>query len=206
MIVGFTGRMGSGKSTAATIAADILSAERVGFSQALKRDALGWVNHYRASVGLPGLTLAHLEVRKPTFRPLLQGLGTAVRDLVQPDYWINVLMDQLTEDTHWVIDDVRFPNEAEAIRDRDGVVILIRATDAVRKQRLGMQFREAEWQALQHHASEEAIDQIRPDAVLLGESSPPKLRRQLLRLLGTQESALVHADSTPTPTPEPARR
>lgn len=75
-------------------------------------------------------------------REFLQRLGTdAVRDGLHTNAWVNALMaDYLEEDkveklgdyvsrvtpaSKWIITDVRFPNEAHAIKDRGGVIVRI---------------------------------------------------------------------------------
>lgn len=83
----------------------------------------------------------------PTYRGILQKIGTeAMRNIIHENVWINALFSDYKEifvdrgigsihDTHsmsknlgfpnWVITDTRFPNEAKAIRDRDGMVIRV---------------------------------------------------------------------------------
>jgi len=75
-------------------------------------------------------------------RELLQRLGTdAIRNGLHTNAWVNALMsDYLEEDkeerlgdyikrvtpaSKWIITDVRFPNEAQAIKDRGGVIVRI---------------------------------------------------------------------------------
>lgn len=75
-----------------------------------------------------------------TVRDFLQILGTdAIRNGLHSNAWVNALMadykvglffPEVTADKHaaypnWIITDVRFPNEAEAIKDRGGVIIRI---------------------------------------------------------------------------------
>ena len=82
---------------------------------------------------------------KLTPRKLLQILGTeAGRQVIHPNIWVNALFADyignnvftVTEDDgmsgtqelvypNWIITDVRFPNEAQAIKDRGGIVIRI---------------------------------------------------------------------------------
>lgn len=86
-----------------------------------------------------------------TVRELLQLVGTnAIRNVIHEDAWVNALMSQYRcscdhqipfEDNiahvefdtcvapNWVITDVRFENEAKAIKDRDGVIIRINRDD-----------------------------------------------------------------------------
>jgi hypothetical protein len=68
-----------------------------------------------------------------TVREFLQKLGTdAIRDGLHKNAWVNALMadykprkmDQY-KPSNWIITDCRFPNEAEAIKERGGVIIRI---------------------------------------------------------------------------------
>lgn len=76
-----------------------------------------------------------------TPRKLLQLLGTeAGRQIIHPNIWVNALFADWksgyveqgagwieTEDDYpnWIVTDVRFPNEAKAIKDRGGILIRI---------------------------------------------------------------------------------
>jgi hypothetical protein len=81
-----------------------------------------------------------------TYRELLQLLGTEImRDRVHPNVWVNALMadytSKIAEDhqfiddgkTHilyltypdWIITDMRFPNELEAVKAKDGITIRV---------------------------------------------------------------------------------
>lgn len=72
-----------------------------------------------------------------TGRELLQKLGTdALRDKLHPNVWVNALFadyasysargsDYEEEESKWIITDCRFPNEAKAVKERDGVVVRI---------------------------------------------------------------------------------
>ena len=73
---------------------------------------------------------------KLTPRKLLQLLGTeAGRQIIHPNIWVNALFadyretvdfdNNLPPNTNWIITDVRFPNEAQAIKDRGGILIRI---------------------------------------------------------------------------------
>jgi len=62
-----------------------------------------------------------------TVREFLQKVGTeAMRDSVHPDIWVNALFAYYTEYfSKWIITDVRFPNEVQAIKKRGGIIIRI---------------------------------------------------------------------------------
>lgn len=57
-----------------------------------------------------------------TYREFLQNLGTGVREVLGENAWVNALLSKLETGGRYVVTDVRFPNEAEAIRSKGGVV------------------------------------------------------------------------------------
>jgi hypothetical protein len=74
------------------------------------------------------------DIYKPmTVRTFLQLLGTdAMRNCLHDNIWVNALFadykpPKMSEyhPSKWVITDVRFPNEAKAIKDKRGVVIRV---------------------------------------------------------------------------------
>lgn len=76
-----------------------------------------------------------------TYRELLQKLGTnLLRNQLHENVWVNSLFSKykgvfrgagmtyndLTQDfPNWIITDVRFPNEAKAVKDRNGILIRV---------------------------------------------------------------------------------
>jgi hypothetical protein len=105
----------------------------------LKEDISHYSTKYLAKIGT-----VLCNVRKITIRELLQKVGTdAMRDIVHKNCWVNALMREYEpldiiplqddyilsqeKEVHpkWLISDVRFPNEAKAIKDKDGIVIRI---------------------------------------------------------------------------------
>jgi len=70
-----------------------------------------------------------------TPRLLFQLLGTDCgRDIIHPNIWVNSLFADYEDNksdwlsglnSKWIITDVRFPNEAQAIKDRSGIVIRV---------------------------------------------------------------------------------
>lgn len=77
-----------------------------------------------------------------TVRDFLQLLGTdAIRNGLHSNAWVNALMAdyketetnerlsqfilKVTPPSNWIVTDCRFPNEAEAIKDRGGIIIRI---------------------------------------------------------------------------------
>lgn len=61
-----------------------------------------------------------------TPRKLLQLVGTeGGRKIIHPNVWINATLSSYDSTKNWIITDVRFANEADAIRNAGGVVIRI---------------------------------------------------------------------------------
>lgn len=73
-------------------------------------DAVGWDNYKSGPHG-------------PEIRRLLQRLGTeAGRQTLWDSIWVDAAFANATEDSRIVVTDCRFPNEAEAIKSRGGVI------------------------------------------------------------------------------------
>lgn len=60
-----------------------------------------------------------------TPREFLQKFGTEVGRQIHPDVWVNSLFEGLGPYDHRIITDVRFPNEADAIKRNGGVNIRV---------------------------------------------------------------------------------
>lgn len=61
-----------------------------------------------------------------TVRELLQYLGTELfRNQLHENVWLNALFADYNEKSKWIITDVRFVNEAEAIKKRGGLLIRV---------------------------------------------------------------------------------
>lgn len=123
MIIGLCGAAGSGKDTVA----GILKRE-AGFSDISFAEPI-----YRAVAAVTGMSVEQLSDRRIKEQPiewlgrsprvLLQTLGTEWgRDTIRDDIWVRIAMQRAAEVTHAAITDVRFANEAQAIRDAGGVV------------------------------------------------------------------------------------
>lgn len=87
-------------------------------------------------------------------RVLMQTLGTEWGRKINPDCWLNVWRSQLPTSGLVVVPDVRFENEAQAIRGLDG--ILVHVTRPVT----------ADMLAVPAHASEAGVKRQKGDTVL----------------------------------------
>lgn len=133
LLVGLVGYAQVGKDTAAAWLHDTLGYEHRAFAGPLRLLAErinpilnGEPMTYRQALRIHGYEAAKLEV--PGFREFLKDLGNGARDVVGEDVWINAAFRKMPR--HTVFSDVRFLNEADAIRrrarTRGGEALLLR--------------------------------------------------------------------------------
>lgn len=149
MIIGITGKIGSGKDTVATIVKGLypeMEWQIKGFADKLRQVA-------SLFTGIPAEDMKRQEVKEQgvrefnmTLRQLLQKLGTgAIRNNLHQNAWVNALMvdyvDILKYVSHlpgqphrhgyeistpnWLVTDTRFLNELNAITDKGGICIRV---------------------------------------------------------------------------------
>jgi hypothetical protein len=130
MIIGLSGYARSGKDTAADRLVDLHMFKRYSFASPMKEamyklnpivssDALGNFR-YKDLVDSYGLDQA--KDSHPEIRRLLQVFGTEVgRDMFGSNFWVDLTLNSIKEDKV-VISDVRFKNEANAIKSIGGQV------------------------------------------------------------------------------------
>lgn len=125
IIIGFAGRAGAGKTTAAQHLVQHHGFERVRFAGPLKAmmRALGCTEE-EVDGARKEQPCDLLGGRTP--RQAMQWLGTEWgRDMIAPDLWTRAWEYAAAGKSRVVVDDVRFPNEVEAIRQLGGVVVQI---------------------------------------------------------------------------------
>jgi hypothetical protein len=121
-----------------------------------------------------------------TYREFLQKLGTeAIRDGLHPDTWVNALFTdykaenswlnvQLSEKPellypNWIITDMRFPNEYDAVQKRNGLCVQV--------------IRGGDMSTNNAHSSEIGLDSYRFDYTINNNGSIEELREQVLEML-----------------------
>lgn len=131
ILIGLTGRAGSGKDTAADALVEQFGFVKMAFAAPLKRTASVLFNLpecYFHDRDLKEKPLEDWDNLSP--RHMLQLLGTeSVRNVFGDNFWIKRWISeygQMTCDTNVVVTDVRYNNEAEAIRSLGGVIIHVR--------------------------------------------------------------------------------
>ena len=130
-IIGISGKLGSGKDTLADFIIKQASFEKKSYAYKLK--TIGafltgteeelWFTQEGKNVFLPDWNL--------TIGEFQQKLGTeAIRTGLHPQAWIIALFADLTPTSQWVITDMRFRNEALAVKEKGGVLIRINGDPA----------------------------------------------------------------------------
>ena len=170
-IIGIAAKARSGKDSVASVLIENCGYMRYGFSDPIKRALADWM----------GLSVIEIEMRKreDAIRKALQFIGTDVgRKMLGKDIWINYLkpraMGALKIGYCVVVPDVRFCNEADAIRDWGGVVWGVRRPN-----------NEDELKGdLALHASESEVELITPDQMFVNDGSVDDLRTAVREAMG----------------------
>lgn len=127
-LIALTGFKGSGKTTIAEcLTYTCTNVVRLSFADAVRAAAGEVFGLTRDEMVDQSLKEQRIERWSATPRELLQRLGMAMRDNFTRDVWVKALAERV-EDHHQqgrqvVIDDCRFPNEAEWVREMGGVVV-----------------------------------------------------------------------------------
>jgi hypothetical protein len=138
-----------------------------------------------------------------TPRKLLQLIGTECgRNIIHPNIWVNALMGEYEpiwkhsrlkitipydkEDIdvdypNWVITDVRFPNEADAIKQRDGIIIRVNKNKEQLLRDKGIHI--PKHLLTPEHESETALDNAEFDYVIDNNGTIEKLIEQVKYIL-----------------------
>lgn len=162
MIIGLSGYARSGKNTVAEILVTQHGFESVSFADPI-RSML-----YALNPVVDGEKLADLidnygwEIAKSKtdVRIFLQALGYSGRVHVNQDIWIMAAFGKMRVDKNYVIADVRFKNEAEAILSHEGLIW--------RVQRPGVE-------PVNTHISEWEMDDFNFDNILLNDGNIEQL-------------------------------
>lgn len=144
MIIGISGKAGSGKDTAARMLEVLYANPDISYEDFANRKYKNFADiqviHFadilketvRALFGIGEWETNTQEGKKVTIswigktvRELLQEVGQGLRDAIDPNLWIKALFANTEDWSNYIIADVRYLNELEAIKERDGVLIRI---------------------------------------------------------------------------------
>jgi hypothetical protein len=160
-LVGLIGKKRSGKDSFAAVLVEESGFRRFAFADPLKDAVLRLpVPVYDTVTDRPRYRCLQDVVREHGWegakeiravRRLLQEYGVAIRE-IQEDFWVRATLDRAVQHSHEsgpsVVTDVRFPNEAEEVRDAGGVIVRVSRPGLV---------------STDTHASETALDDFEPD-------------------------------------------
>jgi hypothetical protein len=166
MIIGLTGYAQSGKDTVANILVENYGYQRVAFADPI-RDLLYEANPmlkegYRVQGLVDVYGWDRVKVDYPEARDLLQRLGVGARKTFGDMFWVQQALRQVHFEGKYVITDVRFPNEAKAIRQYDDSQI--------------WRIRRAGFDAINAHESESAMDGEKVDQIFVNSGTLEDLK------------------------------
>jgi hypothetical protein len=136
-IIGISGKIGSGKDTIAQIISETSKKqwEVKKFAGKLKQIAsmLTGISvdkfedqDFKNTFLGPEWDTYGISRRQMTVRELLQKLGTeAMRNGLHTNTWVNALFCEYVPHNNWIITDVRFPNEYDAVKSKGGIIIRV---------------------------------------------------------------------------------
>ena len=144
MIIGISGKAGSGKDTAAKMLEVLYANPDISYedfaNKRYKNFADIQIVHFADSLKETAQVLFRIgewetntqEGKKTTInwigktvRELLQGIGQGLRDAIDPNLWVKILFANTEDWSNYIIADVRYPNEVYAIKKRNGILIRI---------------------------------------------------------------------------------
>lgn len=189
-LVGMIGKKRSGKDSVASTLVEEYGFIRRAFADPLKEAALGLDplirieqdETYLLDPGLLGIAgvppllrlsaivegvgwEAAKEIRE--VRRTLQNYGLAIRG-IDPDFWVRQPFATMEPGLAYVVTDVRFPNEVDAVRDRGGKIIRVARPGLV---------------STDQHVSETALDDVEPDALIVNDGTLEDLAAKVRDLL-----------------------
>lgn len=173
LIIGLSGKPRSGKDTVARMFQVLLPGiRRIGFSYAIK-DEFDKEN---------GTNTRFNEKEKDKYRLGLQELGNRRRQ-EDPNYWV---LKVINTPPPLLIKDVRFPLEANMVKEKGGFLVRIESDEAILKKRLGVYFAET----IQHENEKKLDHYTNWDFVIKNNGSLQDLEQQVRKIVEVIKSSL----------------
>lgn len=177
MIIGLSGYAQSGKDTLAGMLIGLHKYERIAFADKIRAllyeenpiTACGHTGYLKDLVDNVGWEEAKKETQ---VRRLLQDLGVGARKVFGENFWVEQALKGVQPSDKFVITDVRFPNEADAVKALGGQVWRVK--------RIGVK-------AVNPHVSETAMDDYPVDQIFINNGSV----EDLMMLLKTRMRQFV---------------
>lgn len=196
-LIAITGKRGHGKTTAALVL------ERAGYRHINFADGVKEV--VELVYGIPMEVLQHAVLKETmldgypnaTPREVMQQVGTDMFRAYRDDTWVEMFKRRSGDYSHVVCSDLRFPNEADAVRALGGTIIKVVDPRKVRPAPTAAQALLAKivpaWlarrikldlgDAAAAHASETSIDLIEADIEVDNDTTIEALQKQIADLL-----------------------
>ena len=149
MIIGISGKAGSGKDTAAKMLEVLYANPSISYEDFANRRYKNFADiqivHFADTLKETAQVLFRIgewetntqEGKRTTInwigktvRELLQGIGQGLRDAIDPNLWVKILFANTEGWSNYIIADVRYPNEIKAIKERNGILLRIDRKDA----------------------------------------------------------------------------
>ncbi len=163
MNIGICGKAGTGKTAVADHLLKKYGYKRYAVADEVKRIAV------------------RLFKMKKKDRKLLQDIGFKMRE-IRPSVWIDFLIDQIKGKDKIVVDDIRYPNEYEALKKEGFKMIRVIADRELSIKRLTKRDGTAAVERLDDE-SETAMDEVKIENVLDGNLRLGEMLAQLDKLL-----------------------
>jgi hypothetical protein len=188
MLIGLSGKAGAGKDTFAFYLQQLFGFTRAAFADPLKAAAAEVFGLSRDQLYDPVLKSIPDQYWQRTPRELLQKMGVGMREAIDRDVWVMATLRKLQALplADWVVTDVRFPNEAIAIRHQGGYVVRVERPGAGLEGEAGQ------------HESETALDNWELfDAVVQNDGDVPALESKAAELFLRLTSGEAANDDVP---------
>jgi hypothetical protein len=164
MIIGLTGYAQSGKDTLAGMLIGLHGYDNRAFADPIRKLLYETNPLLKSEYRVKGLVDVHgwdkVKVEYDEARTLLQRLGVAARTVFGENFWVDQALSGLSEGDKIVITDVRFPNEADAIKALGGQIWRVK--------RIGVG-------AVNSHESETAMDGYPVNQIFINNGTPEDL-------------------------------
>lgn len=186
LLIGIAGRKGSGKSTVATFLGGVLNGRSViqGFAHPMKLTLYNLFNVDNKYFEDPLCKEKIIPGFNISGRKVMQLMGTEfLRNMVDKDFFIKVKASFIEETKQltdiFIIDDVRFNNEAEWIRENNGHIIHVYNTskDAAVEEAARVIAGE------DTHSSEQGIVKLPQDGYIFNTSTKLFLAHEILEMI-----------------------
>lgn len=133
-MIGISGKINSGKDFCYELLCEAYPhAVNIKFATPLK-EIVAILAHENVSVvhSREGKAMSVDHLQGKTIRQLQQEIGQSFRNMFGPDVWVSLAFKEARKHKLVVFTDVRYPNEADAIRKAGGIVIRLKR-DGVEK-------------------------------------------------------------------------